>query len=114
VHHRWQGWRERIQSPFPQIRDHVLLPIAGDLHAADARLRPRLSAGQLEEIVGDVPAEWLAQEPPSFASVDEHRAAYISYLVERLTGPRTWLETAVEAQRQGPSKLTPRLTHRVV
>jgi hypothetical protein len=114
VHHRWEGWRERVQSPFPQIRDHVLLPIAGDLHDADARLRPLLSTALLGEIVADVPAEWLAEEPPSFASVDEHRAAYVTYLVERLTGPRAWLDTAVEAQRQGPSKLAPRLTHRVV
>src|SRR4051794_23045407 len=43
VHHRWEGWQDRIQSPFPQIKDHVLLPFAGDLDAADARLRPRLT-----------------------------------------------------------------------
>ncbi|MBV9356794.1 MAG: aminotransferase class I and II [Chloroflexi bacterium] len=114
VHHRWAGWRERIQSPFPQIRDHVLLPIAGDLHAADERLRPRLSAELLEEVVSEVPAEWLEPEPASFASVDEQRAAYVSYLTERLAGARSWLDTAIEAQRQGPSKLGPRLTHRVV
>ena len=36
VHHRWEGWQDRIQSPFPQIKDHVLLGLAGDLEAADA------------------------------------------------------------------------------
>jgi hypothetical protein len=36
-HHRWVGWEQRIQSPFPQIADHVLLPLAGDVRAADAR-----------------------------------------------------------------------------
>src|SRR6202165_394993 len=51
VHHRWAGWRQRIQSPFPQIADHVLLPFAGDLAAADARLRSRLDAGLIAQIV---------------------------------------------------------------
>jgi hypothetical protein len=114
VHYRWEGWRERVQSPFPQIRDHVLLSMAGDLREADARLRPTLSAELLGEVVSDVPAGWLEHEPAIFADVDEHRGAYASYLTERLTGPRTWLDTAIEAQRQGPSTLAPRLTHRVV
>ena len=44
MHHRWAGWQQRIQSPFAQIADHVLLPLAGDLQAADARLRPLLAS----------------------------------------------------------------------
>src|ERR1700694_3212428 len=51
MHHRWAGWLQRIQSPFPQIADHVLLPFAGDLAAADARLRARLDAGLIAQIV---------------------------------------------------------------
>jgi hypothetical protein len=114
VHHRWEGWRTRIQSPFPQIGDHVLLPIAGDLREADERLRALLSADFLTQVVADVPSEWLAHEPASFADLAEHRAAYVSYLTERLLGPRPWLDTAIEAHRRGPNKLAPRLTHRVV
>src|SRR5438132_6958830 len=55
MHHRWSGWRERIHSPFPQIGDHVLLPFAGDLAAADQRLRPKLGPRLLNDIVDDVP-----------------------------------------------------------
>jgi hypothetical protein len=113
MHHRWAGWQQRIQSPFAQIADHVLLPLAGDLQAADARLRPRLSADLIAGIVDQVPQEWLGDED-EFANAAELRAAYVTYLVERLNGPRAWLAEAMEAQKRGPKPLGRRLTHRVV
>jgi hypothetical protein len=112
-HHRADGWEERAQAPFPQIGDHVLLPVAGDLAAADARLRPLLTEAAIRAVVDALPDEWLAP--------DEHRPtpaafreAYLSYLTNRLNGPRAWLQQAVDAQRQGQAPLAPRLTHRVV
>jgi hypothetical protein len=113
-HHRWAGWRSRIQSPFAQIADHVLLHAAGDLAAADARLRPRLDKATLTSIVESVPEEWLDDEEPEFADLDEQREAYLIYLLERLNGPRAWLAEAVAAQQRGPETLQRRLTHRVV
>ncbi len=114
MHHRWSGWRQRIHSPFPHIADHVLLPFAGDLPAADARLRSRLDAGLIAGIVASVPEEWLLPDE-QFATLREQREAYVTYLVERLSGPRAWLfDEAVGAQQRGPKPLGPRLTHRVV
>lgn len=113
VHHRWAGWRTRVDSRFPQIRDHVLLPRAADLAAADARLRPRLDERVVREIVQQVPDEWLGAES-EFADLAAHRAAYLEYLLGRLNGPRHWLEEAIEAQQRGAPALGPRLTHRVV
>ncbi|MGI9148314.1 MAG: HipA family kinase [Chloroflexota bacterium] len=114
MHHRWAGWRQRIHSPFPQIAEHVLLPFAGDLQAADARLRERLDAGLIAQIVESVPEEWLMPDE-EFATPGEQRDAYLTYLVERLNGPRPWLfEEAVRAQQRGAKPLGPRLTHRVV
>jgi len=113
-HHRWSGWRERVQSPFVQIADHVLLPMAGDLMAADARLRPRLDRASLEAIVESVPDEWLDEEEPEFADLNAQRQAYLTYLLERLQGPRAWLAEAVAAQQRGPQTLQRRVTHRVV
>ncbi|MDP8924034.1 MAG: aminotransferase class I and II [Chloroflexota bacterium] len=112
VHHRWEGWTGRIQSPFPQIKDHVLLPFAGDLDEADAELRPRLTDEMLWEVISDLPDIWLG-DVPRFSTLDEHRQAYLTYLSERLRGPRRWLEEAIEARRRGPERLAPRLTHRV-
>jgi hypothetical protein len=112
-HHRWPGWEDKIQSPFPQIKDHVLLGLAGDLEAADARLRPHLDEQAVREVVDALPDEWLGDEP-LFPSVEAHRAAYSTYLSARLGGPRRWLQEALDAQQRGPETLTRRATHRVV
>jgi hypothetical protein len=112
VHHRWSGWQARIQSPFPQISQHVLLGVAGDLDAADARLRPRLGQDVLETIVADIPDEWLDAED-EFEDTDALRAGYTRYLFERLSGPRAWLAEAVNARRNGPTRLSVRQTHRL-
>jgi hypothetical protein len=111
VHHRWEGWESRIQSPFPQIKDHVLLGVAGDLEAADARLLPRLTDDALRDIVDELPDAWLGGET-LFPTLDEHRQAYVTYLSERLRGPRHWLQEAIDARARGPERLAVRQTHR--
>jgi hypothetical protein len=112
-HHQWRGWRTRAQSPFPQIEEHVLLPLAGDLAAADARLRPRLTEDALRAVVAALPDDWLGGEE-EFADSAAQRAAYVTFLSERLNGPRAWLQSAIEAQSRGPQTYAPRATHRVV
>lgn len=113
VHHRWAGWQARIQTPFTRISEHVLLPFAGDLEAADERLRPRLDDATIERIVAALPDEWLEPEPDLGDSA-AIRAAYVTYLLQRLHGPRQWLAEAVAARRRGPDPLRLRDTHRVV
>jgi hypothetical protein len=93
------------------IKDHVLLHLAGDLTAADARLRPLLDEEAVRAAVTAIPDEWLGGEA-LFADLAEHRAAYVRYLLLRLNEPRPWLEEAIAAQARGPERLTRRLTHR--
>jgi hypothetical protein len=113
VHHRWAGWQERIQTPFNRIAEHVLLPFASDLFAADARLRSRLDAAALEAVVNEVPEEWLDPDP-DVGDTSALRQAYLTYLRERLNGPRAWLCEAEQARQRGPEKLRVRDTYRVV
>jgi hypothetical protein len=113
VHHRWAGWRDRIQWPFERIAEHVLLPFASDLLAADERLRPHLHAATLREIVESVPDEWLEPDQ-DVGDATALRHAYLSYLEERLNGPRAWLTEAEGARKRGPATLRLRETHRVV
>jgi hypothetical protein len=113
IHHGWHNWESRVHSPFPQIKDHVLLHMAGDLTAADARLRPKLDEATIRAIVADVPDSWLAVDP-GFESVEAHRERYVYYLLERLNGPRAWLQEAIDAQERGPVRYEVRATHRVV
>jgi hypothetical protein len=109
-HHNWEGLDDaRIRNPFPPVRDHVLLPFAGDLAAADARLAPRLDAAVLRDVLARVPDALLmdrveGREPP-FGSADENRAAYAAYLSQRLAAPRAFADEAAraqQAQRQAP------------
>jgi hypothetical protein len=112
VHHRWEGWESRMQSSFPQIKDHVLLGLAGDLEDADDRLRPRLTDGVLRQVIDDLPDAWLGGEA-LFPTLQKHRQAYVTYLAERLHGPRRWLQEASEARARGPERLALRQTHRL-
>lgn len=101
VHHDWESADEaRMRTPFPLIRQHVLLAQAGDLHAADARLHVRLSSDVIHDVLAAVPDELLLD--PVFGKdvpgADAARARYHGYLATRLEAPRAWLDEAVRAQ----------------
>jgi hypothetical protein len=96
-HHNWDNYLARSRAPFPKIKEHVLLPWASAVEAADARLAPRVDGELIRELLSLVPDEWLAAEP-RFASADEHRAAYAEYLLSRLQAPRDFVKEAVNAR----------------
>lgn len=83
-HHNWEGWSEQSRRPFALIKDHVLLPRAGELQAADEEARSILTPDKLAAIVSLVPGEWLALVSP--APAEENRAVYVSFLTNRLSG----------------------------
>lgn len=78
------------QGPFAAIRDHVLLPVAGSIAEADARLAPLVTPELLERLVAQVPVAWLGEVPPQ---------RYVDYLTARLTAPRAFAEEAERARR---------------
>ncbi|HLZ22237.1 MAG TPA: HipA family kinase [Ktedonobacterales bacterium] len=84
---------------FARVADHVLLPYAGDLDAADVTAHERLHPALLASIVAAIPDVWLAIAPGG-ASVEEQRAAYVTYLTERLASSRTFVEEAQHARAQ--------------
>ena len=98
-HHAWRGWQDASKRPFTAARDHVLLPFAGDIRDADARLASRLTRDVLREIVHLVPGEWLLEEP-GFADAAAVRAAYVEFLSGRLEEPRGWVLALEEARGQ--------------
>ncbi len=104
AHHDWPGVNgARTRTPFPLIREHVLLLLAGDIGAADARLAPRLSGDVLGAALEQVP-DALLMDPlarDGFDSGDDARARYVGYLRERLREPR---EFVAEAERAKASK----------
>jgi hypothetical protein len=101
AHHAWASVdAARTRTPFPLIRDHVLLLAAGDLRAADARLAPRLTGERLAAVLAALPDELLMDSHARglFTSADEARDRYLRYLEERLAAPREFVAEAVRAQ----------------
>ena len=98
-HYTWTDYLARAHSPFAAIKDHVLLPAASDLRAADAALAPLVTPTLVETVVSSIPDAWLGAEP-AFADLAAHRAAYATYLLSRLESPRAFVEEAINARAQ--------------
>ena len=83
VHHGAGDPLAVARRPFAGIRDHVLLPAAGSIAAADERLAP---------LARPEPAAALV--PPAWAD----GAPYAEHLRARLEAPRIWMEEAERAR----------------
>ena len=90
------------QSPFPQVREHVLLPVASRLAEADGDLRAKLSAAWLENLVALIPDAWLdnGRAPGADAGPAEQRRGYAEYLSARLDAAPIFVAEALHARTQ--------------
>ncbi|GAA2327556.1 hypothetical protein OKJ48_11955 [Streptomyces kunmingensis] len=85
-HHRWDGAAPDKAYDF---RHHALGGYGPDTRAADAALAPRVTEELLREVLALVPDAWLRD----FATPDEARDAYVTYLLARARSSATWLPT---------------------
>jgi hypothetical protein len=83
VHHGSGDPLEVAGRPFPAIRDHVLLPAAGSITDADARLAPRADPAAAAALV---PEAWTNGAP------------YAEHLSARLADRAAWVEEAERAR----------------
>jgi hypothetical protein len=88
--HAAEDFAAEGKRPFALIGEHVLLPRAGSIEAADERLAAKLTPDVLERVVDDVPAEWLQGRDPR---------SYVNHFAARLTEPRGFVAEAEEARR---------------
>ena len=99
IHHTAPDWAQRPHPrPFPQVKDHVLLPQASELPAVDADFRARLTPELLRAVVALVPDDWLRDES-SAASPAERRADYVRFLERRLATSETFVQEASHARQ---------------
>ena len=96
VHHTWKDPAAHARRRFERIRDHILLPFAGPIAAADSRLSPVVTPALLEELVASIPDEWLTAVPLGDAAMQ--RRAYVDYLTARLAQPRSFVAEADDAR----------------
>jgi hypothetical protein len=98
-HHGWEAavaGPDRFAVQPYDASEHVLIAHATGVPAADSELAPRITEELLREVLEQVPDEWL--EPTGrYASADDVRAAYLDYLLARLSGGRGWLPVEVAA-----------------
>jgi hypothetical protein len=98
-HHSWNEYMQRAADPFTGVKDHVLLPFAGELQEADARMSKLITSRVVEDIVALIPDAWLGSDAV-FATGSENREAYTKYLQQRLTQPHAFVQEAVRARSQ--------------
>lgn len=96
-HHSWDDYLARAATAFPQIRDHVLLPFASSIAAADEIAASRLNNETLRAIVALVPDAWLEGES-AFASPHDVRDAYVSFLIARFSQRQVFVQEAIRAR----------------
>lgn len=96
-HHAWNQRDEHALTPFPLIRDHVLLRFASRLEEADAEMRAHMLIGKIAAIVELVPDSWLADDP-GFESKTQQRDAYVNYFAARLASSHIFVEEALRAR----------------
>ena len=92
IHHTWRDPDAHARRPHAErLADHVLLPFAASIAAADERLAPLVTDGLLEQLVAAVPDDWLALDPV-IGDAAAQRRAYVAYLRRRLESPRPFVE----------------------
>lgn len=97
-HHSWVNWQKYALSPFPQVKDHVLLPLANDLEEVDRRFKALLTDVKIKEVVNSLPDEWLDwggnEESPS-----DIKQTYINFLIERRDNSQLFVKEAQDARK---------------
>jgi len=100
VHHGWQEPDLHAQRPLPTIHDHVLLPRAGSLAGAHARLAPRVTRDLVAGLVAMIPDAWLPADSP-VGGPGAQRAAYVRYVSMRVSAQAGLSRDLDEARHAG-------------
>ncbi|NIG57479.1 HipA family kinase [Chitinophaga sp. Cy-1792] len=96
-HHSWQNWKDQAVRPFAQIANHVLLPQATEIAAADAAFRPVLTPERIRGIVDLIPDVWITPNDWE-ESPDEVRNVYYEFLTTRIASSEIFVKAAQDAR----------------
>ncbi|HKR10952.1 MAG TPA: HipA family kinase [Pyrinomonadaceae bacterium] len=96
-HHSWTDIEQRSKDPFRLIKEHILLPFANNIEAADTAMTALITEDLIKSVVDLVPDDWM-NDNSTFNSPAENRQAYVDYLTRRLEEPRNFVEEAIRAR----------------
>ena len=97
-HHSWMNWQKYALSPFPQVKDHVLISAADQLEEVDSKFKVLLTDAKIKEVVDSLPDEWLNwggdEETPR-----DIKDTYIRFLTERRDHSDIFVKEAQDARK---------------
>lgn len=97
-HHSWDNWEKAAASPFPYIKDHVLLPQASLVEEINAEMNALLTNEKLREITDLIPADWLNWEDTDM-DAEEIREVYYQFLVLRKNNANNFVKQIQDARK---------------
>lgn len=97
-HYNWDGWESKAKGAFNYIKDHVLLPQATQLEAANQQCRALIDENKIAEVVNLIPDEWLAWQGRTETPA-ELRKVYSGFLNERLNYSEQFTKEARDAAK---------------
>jgi hypothetical protein len=96
-HHAWDDdYLAHSRTPFPMIKDHVLLPFAANLEEADRLMADRITPEVIAAVVALLPPAWMAADTSGGMPRDPQ--VYAKYLMGRLESRQAFLEEAMRAR----------------
>lgn len=96
-HHSWSNWEAAALKPFVQVKDHVMLPFASELDAADKALKKIISPALIKQIIDLIPDDWLMADSDAETPA-AMRQVYIKFLENRINNSDIFLKEAQHAR----------------
>jgi hypothetical protein len=96
-HHDWATMEQKVESPFLQIGQHILLPWASEIKQASAIAHAKLTPEVLAEVIEQVPDAWL-ENIPGGLSATQRRAGYLNFFLRRLAASHIFEQEAIDAR----------------
>lgn len=97
-HHSWGDWKKAAQSPFPYIKDHVLLPQATKAEEINSEMISLFPDDKLLEITNLIPIDWLNWESTDM-NPEEIRNVYYQFLVLRRDNANNFVKQIQDARK---------------
>jgi len=94
-HHNWPGAAASVSRSY-DASGHALVECEPQVPDADAELAPRVTRSLLDDVLAQVPDEWLEDDEPA-----ELRARYVDQLLARLAARDAWLPGVTAAAEAG-------------
>lgn len=96
-HHSWDDWESQALKPFALIKDHVLLPFAQDISAAETEAKEIFTPELFSNVVKNIPNEWLDD---SAEISNQKRDVYTEFLTARMKNSDVFTAEAVDAAKK--------------